>query len=222
MRRVACSITARTLARVPPGRPAVQAAGNLAALILGRDSRARTGHRTARCRRGVPRPAACRRLARGSHPRGMSGRLGDRRVLPDGPELPAGPDTGNAGPPLHRAVPVEAACHGIKVGICHPDRPPPYVPDPVLQASRPRSETPAGTSHPKSFRTRRPVAAARSFFTHHEPADIHMARQSRRARVPAASTERPFACGTNFELCTRVTRQIGGRVCVPQSAGHES
>ena len=57
-------------------------------------------------------PAAFRGRARGRHPAGMRDRLPDRRVLPFDPELLCGPGTGNGGPALHRAVLLEAGCHG--------------------------------------------------------------------------------------------------------------
>ncbi len=106
----------------------------------------------------------------------MRRRLRDRRVLPSDPELLTGPDTGNGGPALHRAVLLQAACHGIEVGACHPDRTLPHGPDPALQASRlgdrkrwlePVTQV---VSHQAAGRSC-PVA-----FAHDEPVNIHMAR----------------------------------------------
>jgi hypothetical protein len=106
----------------------------------------------------------------------MRSRRPDGRVLPFDPELLTGPGTGNSGPALRQPVLLETACHGIEVRACHPDCAPPHGPDPALQASRLRDpqrrlepvtqvvpHQPAGRSYPVAF-------------THHEPANIHMAR----------------------------------------------
>src|SRR5258707_2256050 len=82
------------------------------------------------------RPAALGGRARGCHPLSMRRRLRDRCVLPFDPELLTGPGAGNGGPALHRAVLLEAACYGIEVGACHPNRTLPHGPEPALQASR--------------------------------------------------------------------------------------
>ena len=122
------------------------------------------------------RPAASGGRARRRHPPGMRRRLRNQGILPLDPKLLTGLNTGHGGPARHRAVLLEAACHGIEVGACHPDRALPRGPDPALQASRLGDR----------MRWLEPVtqvvphqAAGRSYpvaFTHDEPVNIHMAR----------------------------------------------
>ena len=120
-------------------------------------------------------PTAFEERTRGRHPPGER-RHGDRGVLPFDPELLTGPGTGHGGPALHRAVFLEAACHSIEVGACHPDRALPHPPDPALQASllgdhqhwlEPVASVVADQASGRSC----PVA-----FVHHERVNIHTAR----------------------------------------------
>ena len=107
-------------------------------------------------------PAARGRRARGCRPPGIRcGRPGGR-VLPFGPELLTGPGTGNSGPALHQAVPLETAGHGIEARACHPDCAPPHGPDPALHASGSAIHIAGSNQSPISSRTSRPVAATRS------------------------------------------------------------
>jgi len=141
----------------------------------------------------------------------MRRRVRDRCVLPFDPKLLARPGTGNGGPALRHAVLLQAACHGIEVGARHPDRALPRGPDPALQASRPGDRkrwvepVTQAVSHQAAGRSR---AVA---FAHNESVKTHMARQPRRAPLPAAIHRMPARRGPNevpADLHQRAIRRI--------------